>query len=105
MLVVLTAFLTFMLTVIGFYRYGIRPDKSSGNLNHNNSDLSDVAAKIDAKLNVVKSYLNQYYLGEIEEDKLIDAAVKGYVDGLGDIYTKYLTEEEYKDLMIDVNGD
>jgi len=34
----------------------------------------------------------------------MESAVKGYVAGLGDIYTEYLTKDEYEELMVNVNG-
>ena len=38
--------------------------------------------------------LQQKYIGEIDEEKMIDGAIKGYVEGLGDPYTTYLDKEE-----------
>ncbi len=36
---------------------------------------------------------------------MIETAVKGYVEGVGDEYTEYLTLDEYDDLLISVTGD
>ena len=35
---------------------------------------------------------------------MLEAALKGYVAGLGDKYTEYLTNDELEDLMVSVNG-
>ena len=59
---------------------------------------------INNKLNEINQKLNQLYIGEIDEQKLIDSALEGYVQGVGDEYTEYLTEEEVTALMEDVNG-
>lgn len=98
MLVLITALITFLLTSIGMYNY----------LNKGNGLVKTLvgteASDLDTKIQIVRAYLDELYLGEINEDELVESAVKGYVAGLGDEYTEYLTKSEYEDLMIDVNG-
>ncbi len=53
---------------------------------------------------MIKAYIDKYYLLDIDNEDMLDGAIKGYVEGLGDPYTEYLTKEEYEDLMIDING-
>lgn len=60
--------------------------------------------KLNFETNVIKEYLNNYYIGNIDEDKCIEQALKGYVEGVGDEYTQFLTEEEYNELLIQLNG-
>lgn len=55
---------------------------------------------IDAISQSLKSFRNvidTYYIGDIEESKLLDGAIKGYVDGLGDEYSEYMTKEEWEE--------
>lgn len=55
---------------------------------------------IDAISQSLKSFRNvidTYYIGDIEESKLLDGAIKGYVDGLGDQYSEYMTKEEWEE--------
>lgn len=98
MLVLITALITFLLTSIGMYNY----------LNKGNGLVKTLVgtetSDLDTKIQIVRAYLDELYLGEINEDELVESAVKGYVAGLGDEYTEYLTKSEYEELMIDVNG-
>lgn len=56
------------------------------------------------KMKVVENCINEYYQGEVEESELVNGAVKGMVDALGDKYSQYYTEEEYKEIMSGING-
>lgn len=106
MIIAVTALTTFLITMIGSYNYYIKADTGIINsLTSQNESNSNTITTLDKEITIVKAYLKQYYLGNIDESKCIESAVKGYVDGLGDQYTEYLTEEEYNELMIDVNGD
>lgn len=51
-----------------------------------------------------RSELEKKYIGEINDDELIDGAIKGYVAALGDPYTVYYTKEEMKEIMQETNG-
>ena len=51
-----------------------------------------------------RTELEKKYLGEIDDDKLIDGAIKGYVASLGDPYTVYYTKEEMQEIMQETNG-
>lgn len=56
------------------------------------------------KAKVVEKCIDSYYQGDIEDEKLIDGGVKGMVAALGDKYSQYYTEKEYKELMSGING-
>lgn len=56
------------------------------------------------KARVVEKCIDSYYQGDIEDEKLIDGGVKGMVEALGDKYSQYYTEKEYKELMSGING-
>ncbi len=60
---------------------------------------------INKNLRKVKGIINDKYLGEINEQKLVDSAVKGYVEGLGDKYTTYYTKEEWEELNEILSGE
>ena len=38
--------------------------------------------------------MDKDYLGEIDENKIFDETIKGYVEGLNDEYSQYFTKEE-----------
>ena len=92
MVVLITAIITFIITSVLMYNYM--------QLNENTSIIS----KIEDKIKFAKTYLENNYLGEMNEEKMLEYAIKGYVAGIGDEYTAYLTKDEYEDLMINVNG-
>lgn len=91
MLILLTATITFMITSIGMHNYYTKIGESTQNL--------------ELKLETIKKKLESYYIGEIDTDKMTEAAIKGYVEGLDDEYTEYLTKDEYEELMVGVVGD
>lgn len=91
MLILLTATITFMITSIGMHNYYTKIGENTQNL--------------ELKLETIKKKLESYYIGEIDTDKMTEAAIKGYVEGLDDEYTEYLTKDEYEELMVSVIGD
>ena len=100
MLVVVTALVTFLITAVGMYNYYVKTEDGLAK-----TLVTTENTKLDKKIQLVREYLDKSYLGEItDEEKLIESAVKGYVAGLGDEYTEYLTKEEYEELMVNVNG-
>lgn len=48
-----------------------------------------------ARLAELSEYVDENYYQETDEDTLMDGALKGYVAGLGDPYSVFLTEDEY----------
>lgn len=47
------------------------------------------------KLSMIESVLNEYYVGEVDRYKLQEGIYKGFVSGVGDMYSTYYTQEEY----------
>ena len=103
MLVVLVAFITFMITSIGMYQYFTKNDKGKYLLfssSTNSSKNEDIASE----LNKYKSIIDKYYLGDIDEEKLKEGAIKGYFDALDDPYTEYISKEDMEDYLEDTKG-
>ena len=53
--------------------------------------------RLDIKANAYEAALKkleEIYVGDIDEKKMINSALEGDVAALGDEYTEYLTEEE-----------
>lgn len=57
-------------------------------------DVNEKAKKYTA-LQSLDSFVRENYYGTINEQTLKDGILKGYVDGLDDKYSRYLTDEEY----------
>lgn len=56
------------------------------------------------KLLTLKDYLEKNYYKELDEDKLIEGAIKGMFDSIGDPYTQYMDSKEFGDLMTRTQG-
>lgn len=48
-----------------------------------------------ARLAELSEYVDENYYQDTDEETLMDSALKGYIAGLGDPYSVFLTEEEY----------
>lgn len=57
-----------------------------------------------SKLIYIEDLLNEYYVDKIDQDKLVEGALKGLVSNAGDKYTYYMTKEEYDELMTQTTG-
>ena len=58
---------------------------------------------IAKNLKAIREKLKAVYKGEIDDSKLVEAAMKGYVAGIGDKYTEYYTKEEWSGIKEDVS--
>ncbi len=102
MTIVLTALITFMITTLVMYN-------KFNNLYTSNSNGTDSSSSNEYSLmqtlNTFKTMINQLYIGDIDEQSMLEGAIKGYVAGLGDPYTEYLTKEEMKDFTEETNSE
>ena len=57
-------------------------------------DVNEKSKKYTS-LQVLDSYVRENYFGDIDENTLSDGIMKGYVSGVGDKYSRYLTAAEY----------
>jgi carboxyl-terminal processing protease len=60
--------------------------------------------KIINKVNLLEVYIDEYFLDDIDEEKMADSVYKGVIDGLGDDYAAYYTAEEYQDIQEKTEG-
>ena len=98
MLVLIVISVTSLVTAFATYQY----------LSNNGISYSKVSTTslegLEYTLSQFRSELEKKYIGEINDEKLIEGAIKGYVDALGDPYTTYYTKEEMKTIMEETNG-
>ena len=100
MLVIVSVLITFLVTAIGVSNYYEKTSIGAEKKLSNNNKLD-----LEERIKYIRQYLDKEYLGDFPEESVLEeAAVKGYVDGLGDEYTEYLTKEEYGELMTNVTG-
>lgn len=98
MIIVLTATVTFILSTVFIYK------NLEGNGNTKYIMVSDENSKLQAELSTIQELIKKYYLGEFDEEKAIEGAIKGYVDGVNDEYTEYYTKEEWEDFAVETMG-
>ena len=67
----------------------------------NNNESSSLLDKISTKLASIEQIVDKDYLGEIDENKIFDETMKGYVDGLDDEYSQYFTKDELEEYKTD----
>ena len=94
MLIVLTASITFILTTVMMY------NKTGKNQVKYLKETSGIGRTFQSFYN----FINKNYIGEIDEKKMLESAIKGYVDGLGDEYSEYITKDEMKSYLEDTTG-
>ena len=85
--VLVSSILTFCLTVMIYGHY-----LSKNGLIVNSYESS---GEISDDLDLIKTYIDMNYKGEINDDNLKFGALKGYVDGLGDEYTELMDTREW----------
>ena len=99
-LVILTAFITFILTTAYILnKYDI------GDVNQSLSSLFNNFTSDDGtSINYIKKILKKYYLNDIDEEKAEEGAIEGYVESLGDPYTEYIPKDKMEDYKQNLMG-
>lgn len=96
MMVAIAMFITFMITSISLYTYFVNNPISISS-NSKSNDISNTLEKY-------REIIDKYYLGEVDEEKLKEGAIKGYIEGLGDPYTEYISKEDMENYLDDTMG-
>ena len=102
MLVVLTIFITFIVTT--FYisnKYELSTGSTPLTSIITNNSSSD---KLTTSLKNIESIIKKYYLNDYDEDKAIESAISAYVSALGDEYTEYIPVEEMQEYTENIMG-
>ncbi len=103
MIVILTVVITFMVTTIVMYNKFNNLYASDSNTS-NSTNTSNEYSLVQT-LQTFKTMINQLYIGDIDEESMLEGAIKGYVEGLGDPYTEYLTKEEMEEFTEETNSE
>lgn len=64
--------------------------------------LSDLA--FTQKIKYLENMIDEEYLGEISTDKLEEGVYAGLICGLGDVYSRYYTKDEYEQESVTTEG-
>ena len=97
MLIAMVAVITFIATAIFL---GNRIGGTKYVMLQGNGEFSELTSK----LNTFKGFIDKSYLGEVNEDKIKESAIKGYIEGLGDKYSEYYTKEEMDEVKQSTSG-
>jgi len=116
MMIILTVFITFLVTSIAVSAYYMSGKSENvvvinsslgtflnGGKTNSNGSSSNNSQNI-ISLNSIKAIIDKYYLGELDEQKMNEQAIKGYVAGLGDPYSEYITAEEMEEYRTQILG-
>ena len=100
-LVVVVA-ITVLVTSNVTYKYLLKEGYSLEKENVNPDGMENATA-ISTTLKNFRRIIDKYYIGEIDEEKMMDETIKGYVNGLGDEYSEYMTAKECCDRLAEQN--
>ena len=96
MLVAVCIFITFIVTSVSMYTYFNKDEKIISKIKSKND--------IESQIEKYRAIIDKYYLGEIDEDALVEGAIKGYIEALGDPYTEYISKEDMQSYTEDILG-
>lgn len=88
--------------VVAFMMIG--SGKFSPSLLYGKPSDSIIDKATEQKLNTLQAIIEKNYLSDYTDEDLENGLYKGIMDGLGDPYSVYYTEEEYKELTEDSEG-
>lgn len=96
MLVVIVAVITFITTTLFMSQY------IEGNVRYIPTSYND--GGISSSIASFRKIIDEKFLGNIDEEKVKQEAIRGYIKGLDDPYTEYMTKEEMEEFTSDVMG-
>ena len=90
--IVLAVVVTALLTFAGcFLTFGLL--LKSGSLSPSSSD--EKTSVWQSKLSDIRQLIDYYFIGEVDEEKLADAAAAGMIEGLDDEWSYYISADDY----------
>lgn len=82
-----------------YYAKSLIPNKTEASVD------SDENINVIAKnLKNFRKLIDQVYIGEIDEEKILNETIKGYINGLDDEYSEYMTTDEWDDFQSQALG-
>jgi len=99
MLILVVALITFIATTVLMYNGSIKYVVSPKGLPNNKT-----TKKLDVLFATITELLDEKYIGEVNDEELIDGALKGLVAAAGDTYTTYFTKAELEEFKAETLG-
>lgn len=100
--VVCIILVTVVVTAAVTYTYFINQDLA--NLSKSTVDETTTTDDVSEILGNFREVIEKNFLGEINDEDLLNGAIKGYVEGLNDEYTEYFTKEEWEEFETSTMG-
>ena len=97
MLIIVVSLITFVLTSVFLYN-------KLGTSGLVNNGITVTNSELIKKIYAIKSIIDDRYISDINEEDLLNGAIKGYVNGIGDEYTEYFTKEEMEAFSSEIEG-
>jgi len=100
MLMIVCIMITFILTTVFIYNV------LKGNIVTNEVITSSQKdTSLIQTINYFQKIIDSEYIGEeVDKETLINGAIKGYIEALGDPYSEYYTAEEMEEIMAETTG-
>lgn len=98
MLIIITALITAIITTVFVYK------KITGTTDIKQIVSSGNNTGIELTLSKLRTILEEKYIGTIDDEKMLEGAIKGYIAGLGDEYAEYYTQEEMSSELDEAMG-
>lgn len=93
-----------LLSALTIAQYAGKINVAAG-LKWDENGMSKEAVEIKDKAEILSSYINKFYLNDIDYGKMGDIIYKAMVSGLDDKYAAYYTKDEYKDISEKTKGE
>ncbi len=93
-----------VLLIMGAVSCGLNLSKKGSGKNESTSQQAGENSR-KVKIELLDSLIENYYIGEVDEDEMAEGIYKGYIDGLGDPYSVYYDEDETKALNESTAGE
>ena len=93
-----------LLSALTIAQYAGKINVAAG-LKWDENGMSKEAVEIKDKAEILSSYINRFYLNDIDYGKMGDIIYKAMVSGLDDKYAAYYTKDEYKDISEKTKGE
>lgn len=94
MIIVLTVVITFIVTTLIMYN----------KIGDTSIKYITESSNMDTTFRTFHDFIEKNYIGDLDEDKMLENALKGYVEGLGDEYSEYIAKGEMEEYIEDTMG-